>query len=778
MEKRRISIFQSIRPKVVAAIIVPPVLFLILGAVLFAHSVRQVLTKTSQTDLKQLETVNQGLLRQRLEDFSEKSQRLAINSQLIVPLKLNVAYQLQAVLDTMLAQNELQTLAVFKPDGVVCSTAGLAVDNYEFDRDVEIRSVRESVSQVRYGLDNDGRVVEMGFVLIQQADSGIGVLFAARVLSLNEVFARSLVVSSGKVVAESPSGSFLRPYVNTILEKFSGQEQISLGEHKISAIRIPIPGLEMNHACLLAGIDQTAQYDRQNKVMLYIGLVGLGTVLLIVIYSWVLSRRLTNPILRITNIAAQISGGQKGVEWLEEREDEVGILNYTLKAMTGSLQDSNENLVEALRKAEQNRQEAEHFSEKLQSLNESLEEVVRERTQDLIDAKEMAENASKMKGEFLANMSHEIRTPMNAIIGFSNVLLNEQISESQLEYVNYINDAGKNLLTVINDILDISKIESGKLQVEIRECLLRGMLDSVKSLMIQVADEKKLDFQIILASNLPATITTDDTRVRQCLINLANNAVKFTEKGHVYIKVSLDESGPEPFICFAVEDTGIGIASEKQALVFESFSQADGSTNRKFGGTGLGLTITKRLIEMLGGSISLESEVGKGSCFIVKIPVAAELSSETESQQGSRLVESDYVEQKRREVGEQGARPGHVLVAEDNVANQALIKLLLKKNNLQVTVANDGREAIDLACEADYDLILMDLQMPEMNGYDATRMLRSRGLATPIVALTAFAMADDREKALEAGCDDYLAKPINSEKLDEVVAKYIGGVLA
>lgn len=284
-----------------------------------------------------------------------------------------------------------------------------------------------------------------------------------------------------------------------------------------------------------------------------------------------------------------------------------------------------------------------YLSQQAKVKYQQLEHIVKERTHQLQKANTQlqganseltmalaeAEQADKAKSEFLANMSHEIRTPMNSVIGFSEILAEEDLTEEQKTYVNLIRESGKSLLLIINDILDFSKIEAGKLEIEPIPCSLAELLNGIESLMHLQAREKDLAFRMCRSEQLPEEITTDPVRVRQCLINLVNNAIKFTERGHVYVNASLEEKGGRCFVRFDVEDTGIGIPDEKQGKIFESFSQADGSTSREYGGTGLGLAITKRLTELLGGEISLTSELGIGSVFSLVIPTEAGITEQT-----------------------------------------------------------------------------------------------------------------------------------------------------
>ncbi|HVU63191.1 MAG TPA: PAS domain S-box protein, partial [Phycisphaerales bacterium] len=402
--------------------------------------------------------------------------------------------------------------------------------------------------------------------------------------------------------------------------------------------------------------------------------------------------------------------------------------------------------------------------------------------QELVKARDAAQAASRAKSEFLANMSHEIRTPLTAILGFTDLLAEDgdlaAAPASRVQTVNTIKEAGKHLLTVINDILDISKIEADRMAIERIETHIPKVLHDVESLMRSRATGKGITLRVALANLIPERVLSDPTRLRQILMNLVGNAVKFTERGGVTITAGMAELGGSEEgsrLVFDVEDTGAGMTEEQVARVFSPFGQADSSVTRRFGGTGLGLTISRRLASLMGGDVKLiRTEPGKGSCFRLVIPMEPVAGSGVISDLNSVQTAGPP-----KATAPAVALRGRILLAEDGPDNQRLIAFHLRRAGAEVEVADNGKIALmkfEMAEAAGkpFDLLVSDMQMPEMDGYTLARTLRERGSTIPIVALTAHAMAEDKDRCLDAGCDDYSTKPIDKALLLATCAAWMG----
>lgn len=500
----------------------------------------------------------------------------------------------------------------------------------------------------------------------------------------------------------------------------------------------------------------------------YLTICAVMTLIALVVacaIAFLLQNSISGPVRELAGVANQIRTERDFSVRVTPRScDELGQLGTTFNSMLTEIEISKTALQEAHDKLE------DRVHERTEQLMAEIEQ--RKTTQDALEvACEQAEAANLAKSEFLANMSHEIRTPLNGILGFTELLANNSDGDDprkRAEFVDTIAASGNLLLELINDVLDLSKIEAGQLDVELAQCSPHDVINQVVSVLRVRAQQKGLHLKFNWSSQVPESIVSDCGRLHQLLFNLVGNAIKFTSQGGVTIDAALDTATET--LTMRVTDTGIGIPKAKHGEIFRPFVQADNSVTRRYGGTGLGLAICTRLAAALGGSIHVESHEGDGSQFTLQIS--------TGKLDGVELLEAPPADAIRGKVPEQSAcntklPPAHILLVEDGETNRKLVRIMLEEAGATVTTAENGWIAVKTTEKLQFDLILMDMQMPVMDGYQAATRMRADGISTPIVALTAHAMKDDEQKCLDAGCSGYLTKPIQSAKLLEAVAQHL-----
>jgi signal transduction histidine kinase/CheY-like chemotaxis protein/HPt (histidine-containing phosphotransfer) domain-containing protein len=557
------------------------------------------------------------------------------------------------------------------------------------------------------------------------------------------------------------------PNMHQFVASPNARSEINIGENASSYIGATAHNSLDGPLYFVAHLDKSslnAALDANRRQLLVILLLLAGSIFFIMraMIQRGIARPLHTLMLQINKIERQDYSSSAPVL----TGDELEAISTNINRLAVAVQEREASLAAA-------HLEQQALNKALADERDKLEDKVQQRTAELLRAKEIAEEATVAKSAFLANMSHEIRTPMNAIIGITHLLRRDTTNDRQSTQLGKVSNAAKHLLGILNDILDFSKIEAGKFELEITYFSFEQLLRNLDDLLIDRATEKGLQLVYETDASLPAVARGDSTRIGQILLNFMSNAVKFTEQGQISVSTHLrGQTEAQLLVRFQVSDTGIGMTEEQVGRLFQAFEQADSSTTRKYGGTGLGLAISRRLATLMGGKVGVESAPGEGSTFWFEAMLEKAPSGMTATQINPEVS--------LPEAAIRALKGRHILLAEDNLINQEVAKELLLEVGIKVDLANNGLAAVEMATRTDYDLILMDIQMPQMDGIQATQAIRAhaKGATIPILAMTANAFAEDREVCLAAGMNDHVAKPVDPDQLYRTLRKWLPEAVA
>jgi len=632
-----------------------------------------------------------------------------------------------------------------KLEGIILVTAGsVLLLSFLLFMLVEISSARD---------DAEAHLRALATVL--GANSSAAITFHDKAAAAEVLSTLNTQIDVLEARIKSRNGDTLAKYSSTS-NSLSDNKTIPAWNYLVSDIKIQQP--IVIHDEVIGTFYITGNMGRAHNILLKQSILGFGILIFSMIVAMLISKKLqhiiSDPIKNLLNTITTVATN-KDLSQRAKRtsDDELGTLVNEFNSMLDQLQE---------------------YDNELTSYRLDLEKLVIERTHKLEQATKEAKAADQAKSDFLATMSHEIRTPMNATIGFAGLLKQTPLNDIQAEYVHNISSSTDSLLTIINDILDFSKIEAGKFHLEKSDFILKNEIDDIYALFIPKVEEKELALLLDIDQNIPEALHGDITRLRQILINLIANAIKFTEHGKIILRIELAENehlGTDEFpLKISVSDTGIGITKKQQAELFKPFQQGDASITRHYGGTGLGLIITQRLVTMMNGSINIASIPGEGSCFTAIIYIQTAKNPQRILHQNNKLVKITEDSHNKIDLSELS-----ILVVDDNLLNLKVASTFLNNEGANVTAVESGKDALLEASQHVFDLILMDLEMPEMSGIETAISIRDiehYAHKVPIIALTAHAFPDIQKQVLDAGMNDFLTKPYKPEQLFSIIEKW------